>query len=107
MEWVVAVSGALVEVIILFMLLSFANFCLSHDQTTKVTILSHRHGLRHDPWWSWILTFRSQRRKWHEPRWILACLEPPAWQPGQSCYEPLHTKVCEYLSGLSSDSHIF
>ena len=31
MEWVVAVSGALVEVIILFMLLSFANFCLSHD----------------------------------------------------------------------------
>jgi len=55
-----------------------------------------RHGLRHDPWWSWILTFRRQRRKWHEPRWILACLEPPAWQPGQSCYEPLHTKPCSW-----------
>lgn len=55
-----------------------------------------RHGLRHDPWWSRILTFGCQRRKWHEPCRILPCLEPSAWQPGQPCYEPLYTKPCPW-----------
>ena len=61
MEWVAAVSGALVEVTI-----------FNEDDVLMP-------WLRHDPWWSWILTFGRQRRKWHEPCRILPCLEPSAW----------------------------
>ena len=90
MEWVAAVCGALVEVtIVLIEIISFS--CLVHLKDN--IILIHRHGLRHDPWWSRILTFGCQRRKWHEPCRILSCLEPSAWQPRQPCYEPLYTKV--------------